>query len=127
MEAVIDILVTGIRFSAHARLHPSYHNFNSSTSVNNAGIHLLEIDLVIVMLVLIVFLKMVLAKREGIEMLLQEVMIGMEREGQREMMEEATGTGLALMIVRAWEVARLHLTAINNCYAGSTFRLKQYA
>ncbi|XP_040934000.1 glycine-rich RNA-binding protein RZ1C isoform X1 [Gossypium hirsutum] len=100
---------------------------SDSTSVNNAGIHLLEIDLVIVMLVLIVFLKMVLAKREGIEMLLQEVMIGMEQEGQRETTEEATGTGLALMIVRAWEVARLHLTAINNCYAGSTFRLKQYA
>lgn len=81
----------------------------------------------IVTVVLIVFLKMVLAKREGIEMLLQEVAIGMEQVGRHEMMEEATGTGLVLMIVRAWEVARLHLTAINNCYDGSTFRSKQYA
>ena len=66
----------------------------------------------IVMVVQIVSLRMVMAKSEGIVMLLQEAVIGMEVEDQRAMMEEATGTGPVLMIAPAEEGALHPLTAI---------------
>ena len=66
----------------------------------------------IVMVVQTVSLRMVTAKREGIEMLLQEVVIGMEVEGLHAMMEEATRTGPVLMIMLAGEGALLPLVAI---------------
>lgn len=83
------------------------------SSLNNAGTLLVEIDLVIVMVVQTVSLRMVTAKREGIEMLLQEVAIGMEAaEGQHALMREATGTGQVRMTVPGVEDALLPLTAI---------------
>lgn len=65
-----------------------------------------------VMVVQIVSLRTVTGKREGIEMLFLEAVIGMEMEGQHVTMEEAMGTGLVLTIALAEEGALLPLTAI---------------
>lgn len=82
-----------------------------------AGIRLVIVLQVIDMVVLIVILKMVMAKIEAMIGMQEVEATDMEVEGQQEMREEITEAGQVLTIAPAGEGAHLPLTATKCCLA----------